>query len=104
MVDKTISIGTTVSFQDKSNDATITSYTWNFGIGEGTSTLKDDTHTYNNIGLYSVVHTVTNTCGTTTCPIKTIEVVTELPPSGVSSTVMLMGAALIGFMMMSKKK
>jgi len=32
MADKTILVGTTVSFQDKSNDATITSYTWNFGI------------------------------------------------------------------------
>jgi len=103
MADKTILVGTNVTFKDNSNDATIIAYTWNFGVGEGTSILKDDTHTYNNIGLYSIVHTVTNTCGTSTCPTKTIEVVAELPPSGIGSTVMIMGATLLGFIMMTKK-
>lgn len=104
MADKTALIGTELIFQDTSNDATITAYTWNFGDGN-TSTNKNDTHIYSTIGTYTVTHSVTNTCGTTICTPKIVEIVTELPPpSDTGSTVMLMGAALLGFMMISKKK
>ena len=103
MADKTALIGTELIFQDTSNETTAT-YTWNFGDGN-TSTIKDATHTYSTIGTYTVTHSVTNTCGTTICTPKIVEIVTELPPpSDTGSTVMLMGAALIGFMMMAKKK
>ncbi len=102
MTDKTVKVGTIVTFQDTSNEP-IATYTWDFGAGEGTSTLKDDTHIYNNIGIYTVTHSVTNACGTTTCAPKMIDVVAELPSGGGSSTAIIMGAALLGFMMMTKK-
>lgn len=104
MADKTVKVNEPVQFNDSSTNAT--SYTWNFGDG-GTSTQKSPSHAYATISPvetpYTVTHSVTNTCGTTTCTPKTIDVVAELPSGGGSSAVMIMAAAAIGFMMMSKK-
>ena len=54
--------GDTVRFQNWSSDTTNCS--WDFGDGT-TSTLVTPTHTYASIGDYSVLLTVTNSCGGT---------------------------------------
>ena len=102
MADKTIKVGTTVSFQDTSNETTAT-YIWDFGDGTPSTVVKNPSHLYGTLGLYTVTHSVTNTCGTTNCTPKTIDVVAELPSGGGSSAIMIMGAAVLGFLMMAKK-
>jgi len=67
--------GTTATFTNTSTNAT--SYSWNFGDG-GTSTNANPTHTYATDGVYTVVLSATNTCGTTTAS-QTVTIVT--PPS-----------------------
>jgi len=107
MADKLVKVNIPVQFNDSSTNAT--SYAWNFGDGN-TSTLKSPSHTYTEIsplGLpYNVTHSVVNSCdgSSSTCLPKTVEVVAELPPSGGSTTIIIMGAALLGFMMMAKGK
>lgn len=61
--DKTaITPGTTVQFTDKSTTGG-TAWSWNFGSGEGTSTLQNPTHKYNTVGSYNVTLTVTYASG-----------------------------------------
>ncbi|MEM6801004.1 MAG: PKD domain-containing protein [Bacteroidota bacterium] len=50
----------TFSFSNTSTDAT--SYSWDFGDGE-TSTLKEPTHTYPDVGTYTVKLTASNSSG-----------------------------------------
>jgi|GEM_PF-988198 len=57
--------GTTVSFTDLSTN-TPTSWAWTFGDG-GTSTIKNPTHLYSAVGVYTVVLTATNAVGSNTC-------------------------------------
>lgn len=105
MADKQVKVNVPVQFNDNSLNAT--SYAWSFGDGN-TSTVKSPSHTYTAIspvGIpYTVTHSAVNSCGTSTCNPKTVEVVTELPPSGIGSTVMIIGAAVLGFIMMAKGK
>ncbi len=54
-------IGDTVTFTDKSTaagEATIESWSWNFGDGQ-TTTVKNPTHTFDTMGTYTVSLTVT---------------------------------------------
>ncbi len=67
--------GTTATFTNTSTNAT--SYSWNFGDG-GTSTATNPTHTYATDGVYTVVLSATNVCGTSTSS-QTVTIVT--PPS-----------------------
>lgn len=67
--------GTTASFTNTTTNAT--SYSWNFGDG-GTSTATNPTHTYINDGVYTVVLSATNSCGTVTST-QTVTIAT--PPS-----------------------
>ena len=57
----------TVSFSDTSS--TNVAWTWNFGDpgsgSQNTSTQQNPTHTFNNFGLYSITHTVTDAFGCT---------------------------------------
>ncbi|MEI6408538.1 MAG: PKD domain-containing protein [Bacteroidota bacterium] len=55
--------GSTATFTNSSTNAT--SYSWNFG-DSGSSTDANPTHTYANDGVYTVVLTSTNACGTST--------------------------------------
>ncbi len=55
--------GKTATFTNTSTNAL--SYSWNFGDG-GNSTATNPSHTYTNDGVYTVVLTATNTCGTKT--------------------------------------
>ncbi len=57
----------TIRFTDGStipNGASITSWLWNFGDG-GTSTQRNPTYTYTNLGYYNVTLTVTTSSGCT---------------------------------------
>lgn len=54
----TVSIGSTVSFSDRSTGAPA-QWSWSFGDG-GTSTLQNPTHTYSAPGTYTVTLTVSN--------------------------------------------
>ena len=103
MADKQVKVNTPVQFNDTSTDAT--AYIWSFGDG-GLSTIKSPEHIYTTLSPvgtpYIVTHSVVNSCGTSTCNSQTVEVVAELP-SGGSSAIMIMGAAVIGFLMMAKK-
>jgi len=58
--------GTTVQFTDQSTNSP-TSWAWNFGDpgsgGLNTSTSQNPSHTYNNVGLYTVTLTATNGSG-----------------------------------------
>lgn len=105
MADKISKVNVPVQFNDNSLNAT--SYAWSFGDGN-TSTVKSPSHKYTTISPpefpYNVTHSAVNSCGTTTCAPKTVEVVAEVPPSGISLTVMMIGAAVLGFMMMAKGK
>ncbi len=66
--------GAVVSFTNTSTNGN--SYSWNFGDGNS-STEQDPTHTYATDGVYTVVLTATNACGTATST-QTVTVVT--PP------------------------
>ena len=66
--------GATVDFTNNSSGAT--SYSWDFGDGNGSSD-ENPSHTYNEDGTYEVVLTATNDCGSTTTT-QTVTVVT--PP------------------------
>ena len=67
--------GTTATFTNTSTNAT--SYSWAFGDG-GTSAATNPTHTYATDGVYTVILSATNTCGTVTSS-QTVTIVT--PPS-----------------------
>ncbi len=54
----------TVNFTDHSNYAS--SYSWDFGDGNGISNQSSPTYTYSADGLYTVMLVVTNSCGTDT--------------------------------------
>lgn len=58
--------------------STLATYLWDFGDGTPTSTLENPCHTYTLPGVYNVVLTTTNPCGSTT---KTKQVCITLPPS-----------------------
>jgi gliding motility-associated-like protein len=49
-----------INFKDNSS-ATANAWTWDFGNGTPISTLKDAGTTYLNAGVYTVIHTATNT-------------------------------------------
>jgi PKD repeat protein len=51
----------TVNFTDQSTNSP-TSWSWTFGDG-GTSTQKNPSHVYSNVGTYTVTMTATNSCG-----------------------------------------
>ena len=53
----------TVQFEDNSTGYPDTWY-WEFGSGEGTSTLQDPVHTYTTAGNYTVNFSASNGCGT----------------------------------------
>lgn len=67
--------GATVAFTNSSTGAT--SYSWDFGDGAN-STEANPTHTYANDGVYTVVLSATNACGTVTTT-QTVTIVT--PPT-----------------------
>jgi len=73
--------GTNVSFTNTSTNAT--SYSWNFGDG-GNSTQPNPTHNYATDGVYTVVLSATNACGTVTST-QTVTIVTP-PTAGFSAT------------------
>ncbi len=60
-----------VSFSSFSQNAV--AYSWNFGDG-ATSTEKDPTHIYSEVGTYQVVHTATNADGVDATFSETIEI------------------------------
>ncbi len=66
----------TVNFTDLSIGAT--SWSWNFG-DSGTSTLKNPTHTYNAVGVYTVSLTVSNASGSDI--ITKADYITVTPPA-----------------------
>ena len=67
--------GATVSFTNTSSDGT--SYSWDFGDNTN-SAAQNPVHTYDTDGIYTVVLTTTNACGTSTFT-ETITIV--LPPT-----------------------
>ncbi len=79
--------GATASFVNGSTDAT--SYSWNFGDG-GTSALADPSHVYANDGIYTVILTASNNCGSVTF---TQPVTIATPPAAGFTTGVLTGCA-----------
>lgn len=73
--------GTNATFTNTSTNAT--SYSWNFGDG-GNSTAANPTHNYATDGVYTVVLSATNGCGTVTST-QTVTIVTP-PTAGFSGT------------------
>ena len=67
--------GLTVTFNNTTTGAT--SYNWSFGDG-GTSTETNPVHTYSSAGVYTVILTATNTCGSTNI---TKTVIVSVPPT-----------------------
>lgn len=65
--------GATVSFTNSSSGAT--SYAWDFGDGNS-STEANPTHTYANDGVYTVILTATNACGS----VNTTQTLTIVTP------------------------
>lgn len=74
--------GASVNFSNSSNNAN--SQNWNFGDG-GSSTASNPSHLYTNDGVYTVVLTTTNACGTSTSS-QTITIVT-LPTAGFTTNI-----------------
>ena len=68
----------TVVFTDGSTGAT--SWSWDFGDG-GTSAVQNPSHTYSAAGTYTVVLTVTNSCGSDTYTATDYITVTCTPPT-----------------------
>lgn len=104
-----VEINKDVKFTDKSTGKDVgVTYDWNFGDGVSNNGTTDNPvyHRYSTFGTFNVTHTVKNTCNTVgvTCTTQQVEVLAELPSSGIGSTVMMIGAAILGFMMMTKKK
>ena len=74
--------GTTVSFLDASTSGgtvPINKWLWNFGAGEGTSALKNPSHTYNTPGKFTASLVVTNECLNPSTP-KTVEITVKEEP------------------------
>ncbi|MFT5384031.1 MAG: PKD repeat protein, partial [Saprospiraceae bacterium] len=71
-----------VDFTNTSTNAT--SYSWDFGDGNS-STLESPSHTYDNDGVYTVILTATNTCGSVTTT-EQITIVTP-PTAGFSANI-----------------
>ncbi len=61
----------TVQFNNLSQFTDDTSYQWNFGAGQGTSTSINPTYTYFEPGVYTVSLTASNSVGQTDTEIKT---------------------------------
>jgi PKD repeat protein len=59
------SLEPTISFTNISSSFGSTTYMWDFGDGN-TSTAQNPSHTYSNLGTYTVTLTVTDSCGTIT--------------------------------------
>ncbi len=68
----------TVNFTDLSTGAT--SWDWDFGDSVGTSTEQNPNYTYNSAGTYTVILTVTNSCGNDTETKTDYITVTCTPP------------------------
>lgn len=76
---------TTIQFTDQTTvdaPSTITGYTWDFGDGT-TSTAKNPTHQYSNLGYYNVSLTVTtsNGCATTAAKTRFIRIINGVTPN-----------------------
>ncbi|MEW5766794.1 MAG: PKD domain-containing protein [bacterium] len=87
--------GSEIGFTDKSAGS-ITSWRWTFGDG-GTSTAQHPSHIYSAAGTYTVVLTVTGSCGSDT-QTKTDYITVVAPPSAgfvVSSTSPCVGSEVI---------
>jgi PKD repeat protein len=67
-----------VTFTDQSS-GTISTWSWDFGDGVGTSNLQNPSYTYNNPGTYTVTLTVTGPGGTDD-EIKTDYITVTVPP------------------------
>jgi PKD repeat protein len=76
-----VSNGAMVAFTNTSNNAS--SYSWNFGDGNS-STQTNPNHTYATDGVYTVVLSATNACGTVTSS-STVTIVTP-PTAGFNAT------------------
>jgi PKD repeat protein len=70
----------TVNFTDLST-GNPTTYSWDFGDGIGTSTARNPSYTYNDVGTYTVTLTVTNDIGSDTKTKSDYITVTEPVPT-----------------------
>jgi PKD repeat protein len=85
-------LGTTTEFMDNTQ-GTITNYTWTFGDG-ATSSLASPTHSYADIGSYSVSLQATNASGCTNSQTQTVQITSapmpdfyiDLPPFSCTGT------------------
>jgi len=76
-----MAIGQSVAFFDSSSTTGLTTYSWNFGDGIGTSFLPSPIYLYTNPGTYNVCLTVTDSCGTdSTCQNITVSNIGCPPP------------------------
>jgi PKD repeat protein len=73
---------TTATFTNTSSNAT--SYSWNFGDGSATNTEANPVHQYAADGVYTVVLTATNTCGSVAYT-QQVSIVTP-PTAGFTAT------------------
>ncbi len=80
------------------NDA-ITSYVWNFGDNQGTSTQADTEYVYNSVGVYDVSLTVTDNFGLTNTTRVTIMVTGQnnTAPNAVASATKVGGSQSLEF-------
>lgn len=99
-----VQINKPVKFTDSStNTDTESVYTWNFGDG-GTSSIKNPTHTFTELGTFNVIHTVTNSCTETPkSETKTVNVV-EQPVQSMGMGLIVMAGLAVGYLLSRNKK
>lgn len=72
-------INQVVYFTDNSTGLNISgvTYEWDFGDGSPLSTIKDTSHSYNTKGLYTIIHSVKNSCNVSpsTCSTQQVSVI-----------------------------
>ncbi len=87
------------------NAGGVTTHTWKIDGVAQAETTSSITRTYSTVGTHIIRHEGTNACGACATPVENTLIITETPPPGSSNTIYYaMGAAVLGFLILSKKK
>lgn len=82
----------------------VTSHVWKIDEVTQPETTSSITRTYSTPGTHIIRHEGTNLCGECAAPVEHTLIISEtLPETGSKSMYYMMGAALLGFLMMKKK-
>ncbi len=113
MADKNKIVGDSATVISSDNTILSNGHTWSIKKDTGTFVINAEKGpsltlnfpTISDVGLYTVRHEGTNTCGDCTPYVEHTIQVTETSTPGSSKTIYYaMGAAVLGFLILSKKK